>query len=195
MLVLVDLCVIVAVMPQGIAGLLRGVLSQLIGLDMDRAWPVVGPAAPLDDIGFLNAVMLAAGIALTPIILAWKRKTREKDVPTWGCGYARPTERMQYTGRSFAEMLAEQLLPPLPPAAHETAGASGLFPSKSDFASETPDPLSEKLLQPFFRHWAERFSRLRILHHGQLHVYLLYIVLTVVLALAWASVRTWWDSP
>ena len=31
--------------------------------------------------------------------------------PTWGCGYLMPTVRMQYTGRSFAEMIAEHLLP------------------------------------------------------------------------------------
>ena len=43
----------------------------------------------------------------------------------------------------------------------------------------------------FFRRCAERFSRLRILQQGQVHVYLAYIVLMVALALAWLSVRRW----
>ncbi len=29
---------------------------------------------------------------------------------------------------------------------------------------------------------------------GKVHVYLAYIVLTVVLALAWVSLRTWWAT-
>ena len=63
----------------------------------------------------------------------------------------------------------------------------GLFPAKSDFGSECPDPVSEKVYEPFFRRWADRFSRLRILQQGKVHVYLVYIVLMVVLALAWVS--------
>ena len=37
-----------------------------------------------------------------------------------------------------------------------------------------------------------RFTHLRILQQGKVHVYLVYIMLMVVLALAWASLRTWW---
>jgi hydrogenase-4 component B len=101
---------------------------------------------------------------------------------------------MQYTGRSFAELLAEHLLPRfLRP--HTTRRAPrGLFPSKSDFGTETADPVNAKVYEPFFRRWAERFSRLRILQQGQVHVYLVYILLVVVLALAWVSLRTWWAA-
>ena len=42
---------------------------------------------------------------------SWSRKAARAEGPTWGCGYVKPTVRMQYTGRSFAEMIAEHLLP------------------------------------------------------------------------------------
>jgi hypothetical protein len=96
---------------------------------------------------------------------------------------------MQYTGRSFAEMMAERLLPrPLRPRTSRRP-PRGLFPAEGDFGSDCPDPLAERLYEPFFRRWADRFARLRILQQGRVNVYLLYVVLTVVLALTWVSVR------
>jgi hypothetical protein len=89
-------------------------------------------------------------------------------------------------------MAAEHLLPRfLRP--HTTRQAPrGLFPATSDFGSACPDPIDAKVYEPFFQRWAARFSRLRILQQGKVNVYLVYIVLMVVLALAWVSVRAWW---
>jgi hypothetical protein len=50
------------------------------------------------------------------------------------------------------------------------------------------------MYDPFFRRWAERFSRLRILQQGQVQIYLVYIMFMVVLALAWVSLRGWWGT-
>ncbi len=64
-----------------------------------------------------------------------------------------------------------------------------MFPAQSSFGSSCPDPVTERLYEPLFRRSADRFSRLRILQQGKVHVYLVYMVLTVVLALAWVSIR------
>ncbi|HVR76370.1 MAG TPA: hypothetical protein VMT52_18725 [Planctomycetota bacterium] len=34
--------------------------------------------------------------------------------------------------------------------------------------------------------WADRFSRLRILQRGNLQIYLVYILVTLVIVIAWA---------
>jgi hypothetical protein len=101
---------------------------------------------------------------------------------------------MQYTGRSFTEIIAEQLLPRFLRPRTTRQAPRGLFPATGEFDSTTADPVSEKVYEPFFRYCAERFAWLRILQQGQVHVYLLYIVLTVVLALAWVSVRARWSA-
>ena len=125
--------------------------------------------------------------------LAWSRRAARADGPTWGCGYVKPTARMQYTGRSFAEMIAEHLLPRFLRPHTIEAGPAGTVPiARAISDREYPDPVSEKVYEPFFRRWAERFSRLRILQQGKVHVYLVYIVLMVVLALAWVSCARWW---
>lgn len=194
MVLLVFLCLTSAVIPQTVTALIRqGTLEQILG-------PEAGPTlvnletteAPLYLVGNLNAWTLTTVGTVSVLLLAWSRRAVRAEGPTWGCGYVRPTERMQYTGRSFAEMIAEHLLPRfLRPRTTRTA-PRGLFPARCNFGSACPDPVSEKLYEPFFRHWAERFSQLRILQQGKVHVYLVYIVFTVVLALSWVSLRTWW---
>jgi hypothetical protein len=99
---------------------------------------------------------------------------------------------MQYTAASFAEMATGGVLPRFLRPHTSKRGPSGLFPAAGEFRSESPDPFSEKVYRPFFRRWAARCARLRILQQGKVNVYLFYLMLIVVLALAWASLRAWW---
>jgi formate hydrogenlyase subunit 3/multisubunit Na+/H+ antiporter MnhD subunit len=195
MVLLVFLCLAVATVPQAVTGWMAGALDQV--LDRQAGGTLVeleSSEAPLAIVGFVNAGTLIAIAAGMLGLLVWSRRAVCAEGPTWGCGYVRPTVRMQYTGRSFAEMIAEHLLPRFLQPHTARRAPCGLFPSKSDFVAESPDPVSEMVYEPFFRGWAERLSRLRVLQQGKLHVYLVYILLVVVLALAWVSLRTWWAA-
>lgn len=195
MLLLVLLCLVVAVVPQLVTGWMAGALDQILGWQTGRTLvELESSEAPLSIVGYVNAGVLLSIAAGMLGLLVWSRQAVRAEGPTWGCGYVRPTVRMQYTGRSFAELLAEHLLPRFLRPHTARRAPRGLFPSKSDFGAESPDPVSEKVYEPFFRSWAERFSRLRVLQQGNLHVYLVYILLVVVLALAWVSLRTWWAA-
>jgi formate hydrogenlyase subunit 3/multisubunit Na+/H+ antiporter MnhD subunit len=194
MLLLVFLCLGMAVVPQTVTGWMAGALDQVLRREPGETLVELESSAPLSTVGYVNAstlIVIAVGMLG---FLAWSRRSVWTEGPTWGCGYVKPTVRMQYTGRSFAEMIAEQLLPRFLRSHTTRRAPRGLFPGKSDFGSESPDPISEKVYEPFFRRWAERFSRLRILQQGKLHIYLVYILLMVVLALAWVSLRTWWAA-
>jgi formate hydrogenlyase subunit 3/multisubunit Na+/H+ antiporter MnhD subunit len=195
MLLLVLLCVTVAMVPQMVTGWMAGALDQILGQQSGQTLvELESSEAPLSNLGYINAGTLFAIAAGMFGILTWSRRAVRTEGPTWGCGYVGPTARMQYTGRSFAEMIAERLIPRfLRPHTARQAPRS-LFPTKSDFRADTPDPLSAKVYEPFFRDWAERFSRLRILQQGKLHVYLVYILVVVVLAMAWVSLRPWWAA-
>jgi hydrogenase-4 component B len=195
MLLLVVLYLGVAVAPRMVTGCMVSPLNQLLGPETGQTWlELESSEVPLHTVGKVNAWTLIAVTALAAAFAALSRKTGREEAPTWGCGYVRPTVRMQYTGRSFAEMIAEHLLPrSLRP--HTTRQAPrGLFPSKSDFRSACPDPVSENVYEPFCRRSAEWFSRLRILQQGKVHVYLVYILLVVVVALAWVSLRACWAA-
>ena len=193
MQVLVLLCLAMAMIPQAVVGLVMPVVGQLLGKQAAESWlNAESTYAPLYVLGSVNACMVVASVAALIVFLAWSRKVARVKGPTWGCGYARPTARMQYTGRSFAEMATKQLLPRFLRPHTNRKPPHGLFPSRGEFTSNCPDPISEKVYEPFFRDLGERFSRLRILQQGKVHVYLVYIALMVVLALAWVSIRRWW---
>ncbi|HLN29120.1 MAG TPA: proton-conducting transporter membrane subunit [Gemmataceae bacterium] len=193
MVLLVLLCLVAAVFPLKVTEWLAGPLNQILGQAAGQTLlELESSDAPLHIVGNINAWTLLA-VALGALgFYAWSRMRGRTEGPTWGCGYVRPTARMQYTGRSFAEMIGEHLLPRFLRPHISRQAPRGLFPVRSNFGSDCPDPFSEKVYEPFFRRWAKRFSRLRILQQGKVHVYLLYIVLMVVLALAWVSLRTLW---
>jgi hydrogenase-4 component B len=192
MQILVVLCLAAAVVPQTATACLANVWGQVLGAaGTDRFVEVDQVEARLATIGNLNAFTWLALLGATGALLTLTRNRARSAGLTWGCGYVAPTARMQYSGRSFAELLAEHLLPRFLRPRTRRQAPHGLFPSQGEFASESPDPFEQKIYEPFFRRWAERFARLRILQQGKVHIYLVYIMVTVVLALTWASLRTW----
>jgi hydrogenase-4 component B len=195
MQVLICLCLTAAVVPQTMTGALGSVLEQMLGSNLGPMPPgLESSAVPLATVGNVNAWTLLASLLLVVVLLALTPKALQAAGPTWSCGYARPTVRMQYTGRSFAEMIAEHLLPRGLRPRTKRQPPQGLFPGAGKFEAECADPVSQKVYQPFFRHWANRFARLRFLQQGKVHIYLFYIMLMVVLALAWTALRAWWGT-
>lgn len=98
---------------------------------------------------------------------------------TWDCGYARPGPRMQYTGSSFAQMGVSLFSWALLPRVRGPR-FRGPFPASGRFRSDVPDVVLERLVLPVVR-LAARFLRwARVLQQGQIQVYVLYVVLTVL---------------
>ena len=149
------------------------------------------------DRGVGVAITIVGTIAVVLVALRreYGRKTAGAATPlpaasmgTWDCGYADPSSpRLQYTASSMGEMLARLFrwaiwLKEKPPRRLQT------FPSRERYESEAAEPLLGGCLMPFSRRWATRFSRLRILQRGNVQIYLVYILVTLVVVIAWAMV-------
>jgi hydrogenase-4 component B len=193
MLILLFACVAMAVIPQRAVGLLSGVVDEVLGQETREVLHAAQAAdAPLAALGSLNAWACVAMALAAGGLLQLTRRAARAEGPTWGCGYVRPTSRMQYTGRSLAEMLAEHLLPRFLRPKISSRLPHGLFPAASEFTSTSPDFFTERVYRPTFARWAARCAHLRFLQQGKTHVYLFYIMFMVVLALTWVSFRAWW---
>jgi formate hydrogenlyase subunit 3/multisubunit Na+/H+ antiporter MnhD subunit len=177
--------------PLGIlavAVLALGLVPTALVAPLDAVAPgTAAHAAP-----FLGAIALPvqivaalSALAFLALLAATKRSPRAL---TWDCGYAAPTARMQYTGRSLGEWISERLMPGFLRPRSEGSTLSGAFPSPVDFAIVTREPFFEKLYLPAAERWARRAMRLRWVQHGRLPEYLLYIFLTLVAGLCWAIV-------
>jgi len=109
---------------------------------------------------------------------AWERTGRfrpARTAPTWDCGYARPSPRMQYSGSSFSQMLVGLLSWALWPRT-ATPVIKSAFPQSSGFKSDLPDPVLDRGLRPAFGSAGRLLSHARVLQRGPIQIYLLYVV-------------------
>lgn len=184
MLLLAFLCVGAGVAPGALAPWIDAVLTH--GLGVTAARPGLLATAPLAAIGIGALVVLLALGAL----LAWlsRRRRRAASAGTWDCGYVAPdSPRIQYTASSFAAFLIG--LQGGARRATKAATRGVLFPGSRSEVRQERELLLHRVLLPWFHRQAARCLRLRILQHGKVQIYLLYILIVLVLLLAWSSVR------
>jgi hydrogenase-4 component B len=74
---------------------------------------------------------------------------------------------------------------PLVPAAVRREEPKGLFPLRAAYDEQLVDTAGERVLVPGARRFIALVSRLHVLQHGRVHLYLLYIMLTLVALLIW----------
>lgn len=189
LLVLAVLALAIGVFPGQVLAVLAAPAGQLGGALVADAFGAL--AEQLSVLGWTSAGILGA-VAVVVAVFAVRLRGRKPAVEdTWGCGYAAPTARMQYGGWSFSELIAERIFPPLLRPRSKATPPAAIFPSASRFETSGDDPLTRGFYEPFLVRWSTRFAKIRWMQQGVLHVYLLYIVLVLVLGIAWASARLW----
>jgi NADH:ubiquinone oxidoreductase subunit 5 (subunit L)/multisubunit Na+/H+ antiporter MnhA subunit len=154
---------------------------------------VLSLAPSLGSLGAIAAGLTATALFAAALLLSRLQRLPMKAAapPTWDCGYAAPTPRMQYTARSFSELATALILPRALAPRTKAARPVGLFPSAGTLGTEEADPLTRGWYEPLFTRVADRFTGLRWLQQGELHAYLFYILAVVVAALTWVSLRGW----
>jgi hypothetical protein len=101
---------------------------------------------------------------------------------TWGCGFAAPAARMQYTASSYAWSLIQSFRYLARPKRCGGTPA-GYFPEPGQRSTRTTDIILERGYEPLFIGLSRACEQLSPLQHGRIQLYLAYIVATVVLVL------------
>ncbi|HEY6559167.1 MAG TPA: proton-conducting transporter membrane subunit [Polyangiaceae bacterium] len=179
-----------------VPGILNPVFDRLAGqLLGGPETHIAASAVGLEKLGVLNASLLGVlGLGVLMAFVLQRGRSKVLD-STWGCGYVAPSSRMQYGGRALSELFTSALLPARLAPRFSTRVPEGLFPKATRFESDTSDPLTRGAYEPFFARWADRFARLRWMQQGMLHVYIIYILVTLILALAWSAAQFVWAGP
>jgi formate hydrogenlyase subunit 3/multisubunit Na+/H+ antiporter MnhD subunit len=140
----------------------------------------------LEPLAIIGAVLWGGGVLAFLAIRRVSRRRRESD--TWGCGYVKPTPRMQYSGASFAEGI-HRLLPNVLRARIAAPQSTDLFPAPGNLSADRQDPFTRVAYQPLLDRGARRFGKLHWVQQGLLHFYILYVVLAVVVVIVIVSIR------
>jgi hydrogenase-4 component B len=140
-----------------------------------------GPLIPIT-VAFSVCLGLVALLVLLRLRLLKGKEVRE--AITWDCGYARPTARMQYTATSFAQPITN-LFRSVLGTRHHVERPEGLFPKSGSVESHTPDIFQELLFRPIFTGVQKILDAFRWLQHGNVHLYVLYILITLLALMFW----------
>jgi formate hydrogenlyase subunit 3/multisubunit Na+/H+ antiporter MnhD subunit len=177
--------------------------------DAAAAWARMDPAllaepAAQAAAGATRVSLVAAAVALVALVVVAARRrllaraaaaatppsTRTPTpaaVETWGCGFAAPTARMQYTGSSFAALLLARFSWAIRPRG-VTPRVEGPFPGAAALHTAVPDPVLDLGLLPAARGWAWLATRARWLYLRRVQFQMLLVVVTLVAFIAWGFV-------
>ncbi len=113
--------------------------------------------------------------------LAYKNKTVTKS-DTWGCGFTKPTTKMQYTGTSYAASVVE-FFRPFTPLDEDHAPIKGRIATKSHYQSCINDIAELYMDRLTLKPVLFLFDKLHWIQHGDIHLYIGYIMLAIVVAM------------
>jgi hydrogenase-4 component B len=185
MAILATLC-----LALGLASLtLLPVLDRVVSLLAPEASGLLVPGLGRD-LTALSA-MLALVVLLGLACGLWLLRSQRQGLgasrpPTWDCGYARPSLRMQYTASSYSDGWASII----PGFKERVRRLKLVFPKPVSYRSELLDPVGERYVEPRFERLAERLLRYRQLQHGHLSLYILYILLALLGVFLWMLLRS-----
>lgn len=130
------------------------------------------------------AVALAALLISIPVALRiFRANTRRRYYETWGCGRAVQTARFEYTAAAFAnpfKRIFRLLYRPVKELDIEFHPESRFFVRTISYRNEVRSIFDDAIYGPLTRALRSLAARARLLQSGNVHVYLLYILVALV---------------
>jgi len=142
---------------------------------------VVSPLTMISRVG--GGLIVAIGLLTFVRNKILKGRIVKKD-STWGCGYSRPTARMQYTASSFADPIVSMFNSILCTEKEMTTDP-GVFPQNYILETHPKDIFMQRVYRPVFSLIEYCALKLHWLQRGYNQLYILYIVITLLTLLFW----------
>lgn len=185
MWLLAILCILIVINAPVILPLIISVVMQTVPTEYEIA------LLPFNNADKIIWSLVINSIALVIIISAlavFRRKLlKNKTIsagPTWDCGYAAPTARIQYTSSSFSQPVVDMFKNALY-LKNKKVQITELFPKQAQFESHTPDVSNEYLYRPVFKWFDRLISKMQWVQYGVVQMYVLYIAITLIILLVW----------
>jgi hydrogenase-4 component B len=180
MLILAAACIAIGVFPTFFMVMaLKAVSSLGLGYGQLPLEPFMELTGNITRTALLVFVVFLLILVLRTLLYRGKTVTRSG---TWGCGFTRPTVKMQYTGSSYAASILE-FFRPVAPLTENDPGIRKRFPEKSHYHSHVSDIAELHMGNVVVRPVLALFEKLRWLQHGDIHLYIGYILLAIVVLL------------
>jgi hydrogenase-4 component B len=199
MAILAAACLAIGVAPSIALGAVgRAAASWLAAASPAAELPALGGLAPVQLACGIGAALVAAlGAAYLASRIARRAGRKRGEVsaeadgagrmpPTWDCGYAAPSSRMQYTGSSFGKSIVDLFAGFLLPKRRPAIGRA-FFPGDKGYEEPLPDAVLGRLASPFSKAASRVLPRVRSLQTGSIQSYLLYVLIMTIALLAFGD--------
>ena len=131
-----------------------------------------------------QATMLFTGLVLL-VVMVRKALYINKHIRrsgTWGCGFTKPTVRMQYTGASYADEMVS-FFNWLAPVTRLYSGITHIFPRKTTWHMQAEDIALVNYERILVRPLYSLVYKLRWIQHGNIQLYIAYIIAAIFVLL------------
>lgn len=179
MVISAALCIIIGVFPEIFIHMsIKGVLAMGLGYSQIPLAPFIEMTGNITRYTLLFFAVFIIIFVIRTLLYKGKTITRSG---TWGCGFTQPTVKMQYTGSSYAASILE-FFKPFAPLKEEHPVIKGRLPEKTHYHSHIDD-IAEIHLNKIINPVTFLFDKLRWIQHGDIHLYIGYILLAIILLL------------
>ena len=139
------------------------------------AWAATETPTSLETLSIVHLTL--ALLLLAAVALLWQRVRALglRRAPTWDCGFAAPSARMQYTSGAVAGIATGWFAPLLQPE-RLLRRPRGLFPVRATYLQRVPETVLEWIIEPIAGVVLRASTFVRRLQHGRLQFYIVYVV-------------------
>jgi hydrogenase-4 component B len=113
-------------------------------------------------------------------LLYWRKEITAG--PTWGCGFTRPTTRMQYTGTSYARSVID-FFRPFVLIKETDVRLKKIFPERTRFTSRVDDIAEAGMNKGLALPLLALLAKFRWIQHGNVQLYIGYIIVAILILL------------
>lgn len=122
------------------------------------------------------------GLIILFILIKKLISNKQTTYSTWGCGYNKPTSKMQYSAASYTSPFLN-IVKPLFKRTRDVKKAKGLFPTDAHYETRVDDIEETYIINPILK-WDEKFlSKFEIIQNGDIQQYIRFGLAFLALAL------------
>lgn len=179
MILLAGTCLCIGLIPAPFIRLaFAGIqdISFLAGYDSQSFLAIVNQLS--------QATMLFACLVLLLVLVRKILYTDKKihQAGTWGCGFTRPTVRIQYTGASYADEMVG-FFNWIVPVTRLYSGITRIFPLRATWHMQSNDVALVNYERILVRPLYNLVYKLRWIQHGNIQLYIAYIIAAIIVLL------------
>lgn len=181
---LLPVVICVVAFPAVFCTLLQASIGEIYKMEMtaEAAYGIANSIEMLQSISAAIAILLGVCVVLGLIRMMLMKRRPMAEGPTWGCGYMKPIQGIQYTGQSFSGTLAEIFGFILPKTRHfEPIQREEVFPAHRSMLNVSQDAIEKGTIMPIADGIVHFLQKFQWLMNGQLQRYIIYGFISVLL--------------